>query len=84
MNTERIDEMLQALKQPFPPTEIYWKPGSVTKDQTRALALAYATLRAYQNRLDDVCGPDWQVTYSPWDKQRLICHLTIGSITRIA
>jgi hypothetical protein len=81
MNSERIDDILTALKQPFPPSEIYWKPGSVTKDQTRALALAYADLRAYQNRLDAVCGLDWSVTYTPWG-ERLICHLTIGGVTR--
>ena len=81
MSTATMDDMLQALKKPFLPTEIYWKPGSVTKDQTRALALAYGDLRAYQNRLDAVCGADWSVTYKAWDK-RLICHLTIGGITR--
>jgi hypothetical protein len=81
MSTATTDDMLQALKQPFPPAQVTWKPGSVTKDQTRALALAYADLRAYQNRLDAVCGADWRVTYTPCDK-RLICHLTIGGVTR--
>ena len=71
------NDLLHALQQPFPPTAIYWKPGRVTKDQTRALALAYANLRAYQNRLDEICGLDWSVTYTAWGKQRLICHLTI-------
>jgi hypothetical protein len=73
--------MLHALKQPFHPSEIYWKPGSVSKDGAKALALPYATLRAYQNRLDDVCGVAWSVTYLPWG-ERIICNLTIGGVTR--
>lgn len=35
----------------------------------------------YQNRLDEVCGLEWSVTYTPWS-DRVICHLTINSITR--
>mgnify|MGYP006946110877 FL=1 len=50
-------------------------------DTKQALALAYAELRAYQNRLDEVCGLDWSVSYLPWG-ERIICHLTIHGITR--
>jgi hypothetical protein len=81
MNTNSINEVLTALKQPFHPSQIYWKPGSLNEDRTRALALAYADLRAYQNRLDEVCGMDWSVTYTPWG-DRIVCHLTIQGITR--
>ena len=35
----------------------------------------------YQNRLDEVCGLAWSVTYTPWG-ERVICHLTINGITR--
>jgi hypothetical protein len=81
MSTTKLDELLQALKQPFHPSAVYWKPGRVSKEGTKALALPYATLRAYQNRLDDVCGLDWSVTYVAWGK-RIICNLTIGSVMR--
>lgn len=82
MNAEnRIDEILQELRKPFHPSQITWKPGSVTEDGTKALALAYADLRAYQNRLDEVCGMDWSVSYTPWG-ERIVCHLTIQGITR--
>lgn len=81
MSTTKLDELLQALQQPFHPSDIYWKPGSVSKDGTKALALPYATLRAYQNRLDDVCGAEWSVSYLPWG-ERIICQLTIGGVTR--
>lgn len=75
------NDILTELKRPFHPTHVTWKPGSVRKDQTAALALAYADLRAYQNRLDEVAGLDWSVTYTPWG-ERIICHLTINGITR--
>jgi hypothetical protein len=81
MSTTNLDEILAALKQPFHPKAVSWKPGSVSKDGTRALALPYADLRVYQNRLDELCGLTWSVTYTPWG-ERVICHLTINGITR--
>lgn len=84
MNTDKTcnnADILHELKKPFHPAHVTWKPGAVTKDQTKALALAYADLRAYQNRLDEVCGMDWSVTYTPWG-ERIVCHLTINGITR--
>ena len=81
MNNDKMTDVLQALKQPFHPTQVTWKPGVTTKDGSKALALAYADLRAYQNRLDDICGLAWSVTYTPWG-ERIVCHLTIQGITR--
>lgn len=81
MNPDRLEQVLAALKQPFHPTDVYWRPGSLNSDKTKALALPYASLRAYQNRLDEVCGLDWAVTYTAWG-ERIICHLTIFGITR--
>lgn len=81
MSTTTMDEIFHALKQPFHPKAVSWKPGSVSKDGARALALPYADLRVYQNRLDEVCGMHWSVTYTPWG-ERVICHLTINGITR--
>lgn len=74
-------DLLTALSQPFHPAHITWKPGALTKEKNRALALAYADLRAYQNRLDEVCGLGWSVTYRPWG-DRIICELTIVGVTR--
>lgn len=73
--------VLQELERPFDPATITWKPGVMRKDGTAALALAYGDLRVYMDRLDDVCGLDWSVAYTPWG-DRLICNLTIGGITR--
>jgi len=75
------NEILTELRKPFHPSQIEWKPGAVNQDQSRALGLAYADVRAYQNRLDEVCGMDWSVSYLPWG-DRIICHLTIAGVTR--
>jgi len=81
MNNNQMNETLQELRKPFHPSHVTWKPGMLSKDQGKALALAYADLRAYQNRLDEVCGMDWSVTYTPWG-ERIVCHLTIQGVTR--
>lgn len=76
-----MSELLQQLSLPFHPSRITWKPQSLTKDKARALAVAYADLRVYMDRLDELCGMDWSVSYTPWG-DRIICHLTIGGVTR--
>lgn len=81
MSTDKMNTLLEELRKPFHPSHVIWKPGSINKDQTKALALAYADLRAYQNRLDEVCAMQWSVTYTPW-AEKIICHLTIQGITR--
>lgn len=75
------NEILQELRQPFDPAEITYKPGALAKGKEKALGLAYANLRAYQNRLDAVVGGEWEVRYLPWG-DKLICELTIGGTTR--
>lgn len=76
-----MSDILTELRAPFHPSAIQWKPGSVNKDQTKAIAMAYADLRAYQNRLDEVLGLDWSVSYLPWG-DRIVCHLTVKGVTR--
>lgn len=75
------NNILVKLAAPFHPSRITWKPGALTGKKDKALALAYADLRAYQDRLDEVCGLDWSATYTPWG-DRIICHVTINGITR--
>lgn len=74
-------ETMQELSKPFQPDDITWRVGSVSKRGDKASALAYADLRAYQRRLDEIVGPDWQVTFTPWG-DRIICNLTILGILR--
>ena len=82
--TERIivNELLAKLTQPFAPSTITWKPGATTKDGAKCLAMAYADLRAYQERLDAVCGMEWSVAYTPWGDHRMIACLTVAGVTR--
>lgn len=78
--SNELQQVLDELRKPFHPSQITWKPGSVKGD--RALALAYADLRAYMNRLDEVCGADWSVSYEPWGEDRIICRMTIMGVMR--
>jgi hypothetical protein len=81
MTENTMQEILKELSKPFHPSHITWKPGVFNRDKNKALALAYADLRAYQNRLDEVCGMNWSVSYTPWG-DRIVCHLTINGVTR--
>lgn len=78
---ENMNQILKLLALPFHPSRVTWRPGAINADLDKALAVAHADLRAYQNRLDEVCGLDWAVSYTPWG-ERIICHLTINGITR--
>jgi hypothetical protein len=78
---EHLAQALEELRKPFHPSQVTFKPGAIAKSGDRALALAYGDLRAYQNRLDEVCGGDWSVSYTPWG-DRIICNLTIFGVTR--
>lgn len=75
------NRILDELSKPFHPSRIVWRTGALTGKKDKALAVVYADLRAYQNRLDETCGLDWSVSYTPWG-DRIICHLTINGITR--
>ena len=76
-------ELVAALRAPFPWDVIEVRPGSVRKDGTGALALAYADTRVYMERLDAVVGPEhWSVEFAPWGDHRLICRLTIFGIVK--
>jgi hypothetical protein len=70
---------LARLRQPFAAEDIEWKPGAVTRDKKKALAMAYLTNRAIQDRLDDVCGPaNWKNTFRPGPDGGVLCGLSIN------
>lgn len=74
--------LYKSLSQPFPVDEISWRAGATTRDKKRAQALPYAEPRVYEDRLNDVIGLEWSVTFKPWGDNRLICELTILGQTR--
>ena len=64
--TTLTPDIIEALRAPFPWDVIEVRPGSVRKDGTGALALAYADPRVYMARLDAVVGPtNWSVEFAP-------------------
>jgi len=76
-------EVLRALREPFPPDRIRWKPQKVSTDG-RAMAVAYVDSRVYQARLDEVTGGDWEVRYEflKDDGSLVKCILTVCGVTR--
>ena len=84
LTQEQQEAVTAALAYPFPPDEIEWLAlATYEKDgQHYAKGGAYADLRAYQYRLDTVCGQNWTVRYRPLPAPPkgnvgLICSLTI-------
>jgi hypothetical protein len=80
-------ELAVQLRAPFDWRVIDVQPGSAgalwAKDGTAALALAYADPRLYEERLDEVVGPEnWLVEFTPWGDHTLMCSLTIGGVTK--
>lgn len=70
--------MFDLLRAPFPPGAIHWRAQTVTKDGTKALALAYIDARDVMDRLDEVCTPaNWRDSFTETPKGRTICTLEI-------
>lgn len=79
-NESTMNDLLARLAEPFEPKHLTWKPGATKAD--KCMALAYADLRAYMERLDEVVGTEWGCAYEPWGDNRLIARLTVAGITR--
>ena len=78
-------EIVAALQEPFDPEIVQWKPGAISKDRTRAMALAYVDSRCYMERLDRA-APGWEDDYQVItlpDRVVVICRLTVAGVTRI-
>lgn len=76
MNTTKPD--LARLADPFPFEDVEWKPGAVTRDKSKGLAMAYISSRAVQDRLDEVCGPDgWRNEFTQAPEGGVLCGISI-------
>ena len=54
------------LSKPFPPEDIEWRVGNISRDGNKCSLLAYITSRAVMDRLDAVVGPEnWRDEYHP-------------------
>jgi hypothetical protein len=80
---ELTPELQQQLTAPFGIDQVEVKPGATNKDKTKALALAYADPRVYQDRLDEVIGAaHWSVGYRRLSDRAIICRLVICGLSR--
>lgn len=69
--------MFDNLAAEFARDAVSWRAQSVTKDGTKAMALAYIDARDVMQRLDEVCGPgNWQDRYE-FHGSRTVCYLSI-------
>src|SRR5262245_19376755 len=73
---DNTNDIAARLAAPFDPREVRWKPQTVTKDGTRALAIAYIDARAVIDRLDEVLGIDgWTDAYEVLPDGSVVCTL---------
>lgn len=71
------NDLTARLAAPFPASAISWRAGSLSRDKKRAQALPYAEPRVYEDRLNEVLGPDWSCRFITWGEQRLLCELSV-------
>jgi hypothetical protein len=71
-----VQSITQALAAPFDPTEVRWKPQTVSGN--RALVVAFVDARVIQDRLDDVVGPqNWEDAYHCLPDGAVVCRLRV-------
>jgi hypothetical protein len=67
--------ILSALAAPFPADQVQWKPGPTTGN--KAMALPFVNASAIQERLDTVCGADWEARYEFLEGGVVLCCLRL-------
>ena len=79
---EGINMNLELLKEPFPESDIEWRPqktGLKKNGEPYALVLAYISNRAVMDRLDEVCGAgNWKNEFTQAPNGGVICKLSIA------
>lgn len=73
-----MTDLFAALAAEFPRDAVHWRAQTLTKDGTKALALAYLDARDVMDRLDAVCTPaGWRNSVTETPKGRLIATIEI-------
>lgn len=73
---EEFTPQAKRLSAPFDQADVKFKPQAVKGN--RALAIAYADVRAVMDRLDDVVGPgNWQDDYEVLPDNSVVCRLRV-------
>lgn len=83
-NQNMIDwnHLYAELSRPFPDALIKYRVGAISKDKAKAQALAFAPVRIYEDRLNELVPGAWSVEFEPWGDDRIVCRLTIHGATR--
>ncbi len=72
-----MSDIFASLAAEFPRDAVSWRAQTLTKDGSKALALAYIDSRDVQDRLDAVVGPEnWQDRYEVHGA-KTICYLSL-------
>lgn len=80
---EQMQELFDALSEPFPNESVEWRVGQTNAKRndgkaTKGQALAYIDARTVMDRLDSVCGlAGWQRSYSPGVNGSIVCNIGI-------
>src|SRR5437016_1937033 len=73
-----VKELTQRMAAPFDPLEVKWNAQVVSREGTRALAVAYVDARVIQDRLDEVLGvTGWQDEYECLPDGAVVCRLQL-------
>lgn len=81
---ETLKDAYGRLARPFAQRLVELKPGALTQDKSRGLAMPYVDVRAYQYRLDQVVGAwGWSLRYQV-SARGVVCELTILGVTKSA
>jgi hypothetical protein len=79
---QTLTDIAAQIAAPFDLRQVDVRAGATTHDKTRALALPYADLRAYHERLDAAAGiAHWQSAYT-MTARGVVCALTICGVTK--
>lgn len=70
-----MNEIVQKLRAPFSPDVVQWRVGSMTKDKSKGMALAYVDARDVMQRLDDLFGAEWECRYVAMPNGTTCCEI---------
>jgi hypothetical protein len=75
---DRSELLRRALRRPFDPAEVKWKPQAVSKHGNSAMAVAYIDARAVMDRLDEAVGVgNWRDEYTEASGGVVLCRLSL-------
>ncbi|MBN8867531.1 MAG: hypothetical protein J0H98_08250 [Solirubrobacterales bacterium] len=80
MSVDNFPDAYEDLRRPFTAAAVRWKIQS--SFEGGALCVAYIDARLVAGRLNKVCPGIWSAKFEPHQAGGLVCHLTIGEITR--